>query len=373
MKYYFIAGELSGDKHAAWLIHYIKEHDKNAEFRGFGGDNMKAEGMQIVKHINQLAFMGFWEVAVHIKEVLHNISLCKHDILDYKPDCMVFIDYPGFNLRIAEFTFKQEIKNFYYISPQVWAWKRGRIKKMKRILNKLFVILPFEKEFYAEHEMNVDYFGNPLLDEISAYRNDVNNKDNFLKQYSLGTKPIIAVLPGSRKQEIKKMLPVQSKICERYPDFDFLIACVDAFDKEYYSQFIHSKNVHLLYNQTYNILNVAHAGLITSGTATLEAALFDVPQVVCYKTSKLSYLIGRYVAKVRFISLVNIILKHQTVVELLQSSWNEEDLDKEFKKIAFNQTYRNNMQADYEVLKAKLGSSGCSNSVASSIVQYLNA
>ena len=371
MKYYFIAGELSADKHAALLIHYIKEHDKQAEFRGFGGDNMKAEGMYIVKHIKDLAFMGFWEVVYHFKQVLCNIKFCKQDILAYQPDCMVFIDYPGFNLRIAEFTHKKGIKNFYYISPQVWAWKKSRIKKMKKILTKLFVILPFEKDFYAAHSMQVDYFGNPLLDEITSYRENCDNKNNFLKEYNLGEKPIIAILPGSRKQEICKMLPVQSEICSKYPNFDFLVACVNAFDADYYKQFIRSKNVHLIYNRTYDILNVSHAGMITSGTATLETALFDVPQVVCYKTSKISYLIGRYVAKVKFISLVNIILKRKAVVELLQNYWNIMDLDKEFKKIVFDEIYRHTMKADYNILRTKLGSYGCSNNVARSIVNYL--
>ncbi|MBR1774485.1 MAG: lipid-A-disaccharide synthase [Bacteroidales bacterium] len=371
MKYYIIAGELSGDKHAALLVRYIKQYDKDAVIRGFGGDNMQNEGVQIVKHIKELAFMGFLEVAAHLREVLGNISFCKKDIMSFAPDCMIFVDYPGFNLRIAEFTHKKGIKNFYYISPQVWAWKKGRIKTMKRILDKLYVILPFEKPFYANHNMQVEYYGNPLLDEISIFKTSENNKEKFLKEYSLGDKPIVAILPGSRKQEIKKMLPVQSALIDKYPQFDFVIACVDSFDEEYYRQYIRSKNAHLVFNRTYDILNVAHSGMITSGTATLETALFDVPQCVCYKTSKISYIIGKYVAKIRFISLVNIILKHETVKELLQSLWNEDDLDKEFRKITFDENYRHKMKDEYSLLRSQLGNAGASSQIAKSITEKL--
>ncbi|MBP3254488.1 MAG: lipid-A-disaccharide synthase [Bacteroidales bacterium] len=371
MKYYVIAGELSGDKHAALLIRHIKQYDRQAEFRGFGGDNLKAEGVTIVKHINDLAFMGFAEVVAHLPQVLSNISFCKKDILAYKPDCMIFIDYPGFNLRIANFTYQQKIKNFYYISPQVWAWKKGRIKKMQKILDKLYVILPFEKPFYKKHNMEVEYYGNPLLDEISIFKTSENNKENFLKEYSLGNKPIVAILPGSRKQEIKKMLPVQTSIADKYPQFDFVIACVDSFDEEYYKQYIQSKNVKLIFNKTYDILNVAHCGLITSGTATLETALFDVPQCVCYKTSRISYIIGKYVAKIKYISLVNLILNHGVVKELLQSLWNTDDLEKEFRKIAFDESYRHNMKNDYSVLRSQLGNAGASDMTAKSIVKHL--
>ena len=371
MKYYIIAGELSGDKHAALLMQNIKQFDKEAVFRGFGGDNMQKQGLQIVKHIKELAFMGFVEVARNLKEVLSNISLCKKDIKDFAPDCMIFVDYPGFNLRIAKFTHSIGIKNFYYISPQVWAWKKGRIKTMKKKLDKLYVILPFEKEFYANHNMAVEYHGNPLLDEISIFKTSQMGKESFLKEIGLGDKPIIAILPGSRKQEIKKMLPVQSSLIDKYPQFDFVIACVDSFDEQYYKQYIVGKNYHLVFNRTYDILNVAHSGLICSGTATLETALFGVPQTVCYKANKLSYIIGRYLIKIRFISLVNIILKHETVKELLQSLWNEEDLEKEFKKITFDEEYRRRMQNEYSLLRTQLGNAGASNQIAKSITDKL--
>lgn len=371
MKYYIIAGELSGDKHASLLMKYIKQYDTKAEFRGFGGDNMKSEGLQIVKHINDLAFMGFVEVATHLKEVLGNIRLCKKDIMSFRPDCMIFVDYPGFNLRIAKFTHSKGIKNFYYISPQVWAWKKGRIKTMHRILDKLYVILPFEKPFYATHDMQVEYFGNPLLDEIASFKDNLRDKEEFLKEYNLGDKPIIAILPGSRKQEIKKMLPVQSVIADKYPQFDFVVACVDSFSEEYYRSLIHSNNIHLVFNRTYDILNVAHSGLITSGTATLETALFDVVQCVCYKASKLSYLIATYIVKIKYISLVNIILKREVVKELLQNLWNAEALDNEFRKITFDEDYRHRIKADYAMLRSQLGNAGSSNQVAKSIVMQI--
>jgi lipid-A-disaccharide synthase len=372
MKYYIVAGELSGDKHAALLMQNIKHFDSNAVFRGFGGDNMQREGLQVVKHIKDLAFMGIVEVAIHLKTVLNNIKLCKKDILDFAPDCMIFVDYPGFNLRIAKFTHSKNIKNFYYISPQVWAWKKGRIKTIKRVVDKLYVILPFEKPFYAKYGMEVEYFGNPLLDEISIFTHNSDNKDNFLKTYNLGEKPIIAILPGSRKQEIKKMLPLQTSLVDKYPQFDFVVACVSSFSEDYYRQYIRSNHVHLVFDRTYDILNVAHCGLITSGTATLEAALFDVVQAVCYKTSKITYLIGKYVVKIKYISLVNLILNHQTIKELLQSLWNEEDLEKEFKKITFDEEYRHKIKSEYSILRKQLGSAGASTQIAKSLWELLN-
>ena len=373
MKYYIIAGELSGDKHAALLVQNIKQFDPEAEFRGFGGDNMQSQGVYIFKHISSLAFMGFVEVAAHLKEVLGNISFCKKDIMSFSPDCVIFVDYPGFNLRIAKFTHKKGIKNFYYISPQVWAWKKGRIKTMKKILDKLYVILPFEKPFYAKYNMAVEYYGNPLLDEISLFKNTLNNKDTFLEQTGLGAKPVIAILPGSRKQEIKKMLPIQSSLIDKYPQFDFVIAGVDSFTENYYKQYIRSDNYHIVFNRTYDILNVAHSGLITSGTATLETALFNVPQTVCYRANKISYIIGKYLVRIKFISLVNIILNHETVKELLQSLWNEEDLEKEFRKITFDSDYRHRMQDEYSLLRTQLGNAGASQEIAKSIVGNLKS
>lgn len=371
MKYYVIAGEMSGDLHSSMLIKEIKERDNEAEFRCWGGDMMKQQGVEIVKHIKDLAFMGFLEVIANLKTVLHNLSFCKKDIIEYNPDAIILTDYPGFNLKIAKFAYSKGFKIFYYISPQVWAWKKGRIKVMRKILTKLYVILPFEKAFYKKHNMEVEYYGNPLLDEISEYKKTVE-KDKFLKDYSLGEKPIIAILPGSRKQEIKAMLPIQLSLVNKYDKFDFVVAGVNNFNENFYKKYIGNKNVKLIFNHTYDLLNVSYAAVVTSGTATLETALFDIPQVVCYKTSAISYNIIKLFTKMQFISLVNIILKRFVVVELLQNSWNEEELDKEFKKIAFNEPYRQEMEANYSILKNNLGSAGASKNIAKSIVDYLN-
>lgn len=371
MKYYIIAGELSGDRHASELIKSIKTFDPKAQMRGFGGDNLKEQGVDIVRHINDLAIMGFWEVVQKAKTVLHNLAFCKKDILEFKPDCIILVDYPGFNLRIASFVHSLGIKVYYYISPQVWAWKKGRIKKMKKILDKLFVILPFEKDFYAKHSMVVEYYGNPLLDEISQFSADTDNKNRFLNQYNLGTKPIIALLPGSRKQEINKILPLQLQIAKLYPQMDFVIAGVNAFSQAYYKQFINSSNVFLVYNSTYNLLSVAKAGLIGSGTATLETALFNVPQIVCYKSSWLSYIIGTYLVKIRRISLVNIILKRDSLKEFYNSSWTVKDLNQEFIKLINNAKYVNQILDSYQELKQILGNKGASEQIALSIIKDL--
>lgn len=367
MKYYIIAGEMSGDLHSSLLVKEIKDKDNKAEIRAWGGDMMKNEGATLVKHIKDLAFMGFVEVVGHLKTVLNNIKFCKKDILSFNPDAIILTDYPGFNLRIAKFAYKKGFKVFYYISPQVWAWKKGRIKLMKKILTRLYVILPFEKPFYKKHNMEVEYYGNPLLDEITIYK-EKYNKEEFLNKYSLGKKPIIAILPGSRTQEINKMLPVQLSLVDKYHNFDFVVAGVSTHSEEFYKSFIGNKNVKLIFNHTYDILNVSHCAIVTSGTATLETALFTIPQVVCYKTSMISYLIGRYLVKVKYISLVNLILNKMAVVELIQEKWNEEDLDKEFKKICFDDNYREEMMFNYSTLKASLGNAGASRNIAKSIV-----
>lgn len=374
MKYYIIAGEHSGDLHASFLMKEIKLRDKDAEFRFWGGDKMIAQDSEknLVKHIKELAIMGFIEVVMNLRTVLGNLSLCKKDLLAWKPDALILVDYPGFNLRIAKFAHKNGIKNYYYISPQVWAWKKGRIKTMKKILEKLYVILPFEKEFYAKHSMEVEYKGNPLLDEIHDYSLNVD-KQAFLERYDLGKKPIVALLPGSRTQEIKKMLPIQLSLVDKYSDFDFIIAGVNSHSEEYYRSFIgERKNVKLIYDNTYSILNNAHCAVVTSGTATLETALFNVPEVVCYKANALSFLAAKYLVKIQYISLVNIILKDGAVVELLQDKWNEDCLEKEFKKICFDETYREQMQYLFNKLKNILGDSGASPSIAQSIIEDLN-
>lgn len=374
MKYYIIAGELSGDLHASYLMKEIKRKDEAAEFRFWGGDRMVAESHEsnLVKHIKELAIMGFIEVVLNLKTVLRNLALCKKDLLEWKPDALILVDYPGFNLRIAKFAKKNNIKNYYYISPQVWAWKKGRIKTMKKILEKLYVILPFEKEFYAKHSMEVEYKGNPLLDEINDYSINTD-KSIFLKNNDLDEKPIIALLPGSRTQEIKKMLPIQLSLVDKYPEFNFVVAGVSTHSEEFYKTMIGNKNnVKLIYNQTYSIINNAHCAVVTSGTATLETALFGIPEVVCYKANPITFIIAKYLAKIEYISLVNIILKQKAVTELLQEQWNEECLEKEFKQICFDDAYREEMKYLFNKLKSILGDSGASSAIAQSIIEDLN-
>ena len=333
---------------------------------------MQQEGVSLVRHIKDLAYMGFIEVVAHLKTILNNLKFCKQDILSYHPDAIILTDYPGFNLRIAKFAHKHNIKVYYYVSPQVWAWKKGRIKTIGKVIDKLFVILPFEKEFYKQHNIEVEYNGNPLLDEVSDFKQQEENKELFLKQYSLGEKPVIALLPGSRTQEIKKMLPEQIKIFDKYKDkFDFVIAGVSTHSIEFYKNIIGERNIKVIFNETYNLLNISAAAIVCSGTATLETALFNVPQVVCYKSSLLSYLIAIYIVHIKHISLVNIIMKKEVVKELLQQDCNYDNLLQEFNQICFDHEYVNQMKNEYQELYKLLGSSGCSENMAKYIVKDL--
>ena len=358
MKYYIISGEASGDMHAANLVAEIKCKDENADIRAWGGDKLKAKGVNIVKHIKELAFMGFLEVIVNLPTIIKNISFCKKDILDFKPDALILVDYPAFNFRIAKFAKQKEIKVFYYISPQIWAWKKSRIKQIKKLVDKMFVILPFEKDYYKAHHFEVDFVGHPLLDEIA--------KDNF--SFSLQTnKPIIALLPGSRKQEISKILPQMLGVVNDFPDYQFVVATTNSIEEEFYKNIIANNNVLLTKNETYGLLKNAKASLVTSGTATLETALFHVPQVVCYKTNFFSYHIAKRLVKTNFISLVNIIMAKMVVEELIQNELNPYNLSASLSKILEN-TNREKIQMDYNALKIKLGEKGASNKVADLII-----
>lgn len=371
MKYYIIAGEASGDLHGANLIKELKKKDPQADFRCWGGDLMKKEVGFVVKHIKDLAFMGFIEVAMNLKTILGNMKFCRNDILQYNPDCMIFIDYPGFNLPIAKFTHKKGLKNIYYISPQVWAWKKNRVKTMRKVLDKLYVILPFEKEFFIKHNMpQVEFVGHPLLDAIKEFKANVDGKEfSFISS----DKKIVALLPGSRKQEIDKMLPVMLTLPVKFPEYEFVIAGVKNHGEVYYKEMIGKQpNVHLVFDSTYDLLTQAYAATVTSGTATLETALFSVPEVVCYKGSLISYYIAKNLIKgISFISLVNLIMGKETVKELIQKDMNANELEKEFIKISHNQEFRNKLFSDYEILKEKLGNEGASANTAEKIINYL--
>jgi len=292
MKYYIISGEQSGDMHAANLVASLKKKDGNTVLRAWGGEKLKQQGVTLVKHIKDLAFMGFWEVILNLPTILSNISFCKKDILAFSPDALILVDYPGFNFRIAKFAKQNGIRVFYYISPQIWAWKRSRINQIRKNVDKMFVILPFEKEYYQRNNFEVDFVGHPLLDEIA--------KDDFSLSIKKD-KEIIALLPGSRKQEIQQILPQMLKIVNDFPNYQFIVATANAVEEEFYKKLSTDNNVLLVKNETYGLLKNAKAALVTSGTATLETALFEVPQVVCYKTNAFSFQIAKQLVKTKFI------------------------------------------------------------------------
>jgi len=365
MNYYIIAGEASGDLHASNLMKELKQLDSNSRFRCWGGDLMQAQGGELVKHYSDLAFMGFTEVLMNLRTILGNIDMCKKDILLHRPDVLILVDYPGFNLRVAEFAKQNGIKVYYYISPQIWAWKQSRVHKIKRVVDKMFVILPFEKAFYKRFDFDVDFVGHPLLDAVSNYS---EQKDVKAVQTD---KPIIALLPGSRKQEIATMLPLMLSMKKQYPDFQFVIAGAPSQPEEYYRTFIGDADVKIVFGKTYNLLQQAHAALVTSGTATLETALFNVPEVVCYKGGAISFAIAKQLVKVKYISLVNLIIDKEIVKELIQNELNEANLKTELDKL-LNPVTRNNMLESFALLRAKLGGAGASRHTAELMIKYLN-
>lgn len=376
MRYYIIAGEASGDLHAANLMKALQDEDPDAEFRFWGGDLMEAVGGTLVKHYRELAFMGFWEVVTNLKTILNNIKLCKTDISDYNPDAIIFIDYPGFNMRIAKWAKQQGLATHYYISPQLWAWKENRISAIKRDIDHMYVILPFEKQFYEDkHQFKVNFVGHPLLDQIQQ-RKDISFED-FKAKHQLEDKPIIALLPGSRKQEISKMLSVMLSVVQEYPEYQFVIAGAPSQDVAFYQKVITSSSsvigemgakVKLIQNDTYNLLSQSHAALVTSGTATLETALFEVPEVVCYKGNPISYLIAKQIVKLDYISLVNLIMNREVVKELIQDDFTSKHLKTELDNI-LDSTKRKDLLFSYKELKTKLGGVGASQRTAKQIVK----
>ncbi|MCC6251984.1 MAG: lipid-A-disaccharide synthase [Bacteroidia bacterium] len=370
MKYYIIAGEPSGDLHGSNLIKHLKNIDLNADFRAWGGNRMSEQGATLFKHIKDLAFMGFVEVVANIGTILKNIRLCKEDILKYKPDVLVLIDYPGFNLRIAKFAKKQKIKVVYYISPQIWAWKENRIHHIKSYVDRMIVILPFEEEFYRKHHYPVFYAGHPLLDAIDDILNNSNTKNEFLKINLLADTPIIALLPGSRKQEIQVMLPQMLKMIKHFKEYQFIVACSNNVQADIYHSMVKGYPVKLVYDQTYQLLLHSKAALVTSGTATLETALFNVPEIVCYKGNFISYFFAKKLIKVNFISLVNLIMNREIVKELIQYDFNEEMLKSNLIQI-LQPEHQQWLKNEYSILKEKLGGKGASARAAKYITDYL--
>lgn len=360
MKYYIIAGEASGDLHGSNLIKAINRQDAGAQVRAWGGDKMQAAGATLVKHYRELAFMGFIEVVSHLGTILKNIKFCKEDILQFQPDVLVLIDYPGFNLRITEWAKKQGIKVCYYISPQVWAWKESRVNLIKRTMDKMLVILPFEKEFYHRHHYETVYVGHPLTEVITQELQKPIEK--------ISDKPVIAVLPGSRSQEIKKKLPVMLSMVKHFPEYQFVTAQAPGQDAKIYTDIIGNRNVLLIKDKTYDLLRQSKAAMVTSGTATLETALFGVPQVVCYKGNHLSYLLARRLIKVKYISLVNLILDKPCVKELIQNDLNEKDLRRELEELLHNKEKQDTIQNDYTRLWELLGSHKASETAAAELI-----
>jgi lipid-A-disaccharide synthase len=362
MKYYIIVGEASGDLHASNLMKSLKKHDTKAEFRFWGGDLMQAQGGTLVKHYRDLAFMGFAEVFMNLRTILKNITFCKKDVLGYKPDILILVDYPGFNMRIAEFAKKNNIQVHYYISPQIWAWKENRINKIKRDVDKMYVILPFEKPFYEDkHQFPVHFVGHPLLDAI-ANKHSVSEEE-FRKKYQLGEKPIIALLPGSRKQEINKMLSVMLEMIADFPAYQFVIAGAPSQEYEFYQPFLKNYKVKFISNKTYDLLANSYAAIVTSGTATLETALFKVPQIVCYKANSISYMIAKRLVNLKYISLVNLIMDKEVVTELIQNDFNKNRLKMELQKI-LDENYRKEIFINYFELEKVLGGKGASDRIA---------
>ncbi|SDR89290.1 lipid-A-disaccharide synthase [Formosa sp. Hel1_31_208] len=365
MKYYIIAGEASGDLHGSNLMKALQVVDKHAEFRFWGGDLMQAVGGTLVKHYKERSFMGFAEVIMNLRKILGLITFCKTDIDTYKPDVIVFIDNSGFNLRIAKWAKAQHYRTHYYISPQVWASRANRIEKIKRDIDAMYVILPFEKDFYNTYNYDVNFVGHPLIDAI-ADRVQVDEQ-TFRNNNRLSHKPIIALLPGSRKQEITKMLGVMLSLVNDFPDYQFVIAGAPSQDFDFYKPFIQQDNVAFISNKTYDLLSVSTAALVTSGTATLEAALFKVPQVVCYKANAISYQIAKRIITLKFISLVNLIMDREVVTELIQGDLNTKRLKKELVKI-LDENERKTLFMDYYELEKKLGGKGASLKAAKLIV-----
>ncbi|MEP7277670.1 MAG: lipid-A-disaccharide synthase [Bacteroidota bacterium] len=352
MRYYIIAGEASGDLHGSHLIREIKMLDDRALVRCWGGDLMQEAGAELVKHYRHLAFMGFIEVVKNLPAIMRNIKFCKEDILAFKPDVVVLIDYPGFNLRIAEWAKQQGFKIVYYISPQVWAWKESRVKKIKRFVDRMLVILPFEKAFYSKWDYKVEYVGHPLVEVIEKER-------QTLPAPAFSAKPIIALLPGSRQQEILKKLPIMLQVAAYFPAYHFVVARAPGLEDSFYISLLTPyQNVSAVSGKTYSLLMQAQAALVTSGTATLETALFGVPEVVCYKSSNISYQIGKRLIKVKYISLVNLIMDKPVVKELIQDELTPENLKKELADLLFNPARKGQLEKDYTELRKKLSEGG---------------
>ena len=372
MKYYLIAGEASGDLHGSNLMKEIKKNDSSAEFRYWGGDLMKAEGGILVRHYKDHDFMGIVEVLKHLRTILKNIAFCKQDISDHKPDAIIFIDFPGFNLKIVKHAKSLGLQTFFYISPTVWAWKESRVKLIKKYVDHLFCIFPFEKKFYKErHNYDVDYVGHPLLDSIMEKAKPITNQE-FITENNLPNKKIIAILPGSRTSEIKENLRTMQEVIPNYPDYHFVIAGMSHFDEAFYRQFISNQNISIIFNKTYPILQVATAAIVVCGTATLETALLRCPQIIVFKTNPITFSIGKMLVKLNYLGLPNIIMDREIVPEYLQEQMNAENISKTLSNILNNKDFSDSIASNYTELAHTLGGGGASKNTALLIYKYIN-
>ena len=374
MKYYLIAGEASGDLHGSNLIKALKERDPNSEFRCWGGDLMEAEGAVLVKHYKHAAIMGFVEVLLNIRTISNNLKTCKEDIINYSPDVLILIDYPGFNFRIAEFAKKRGITTFYYIAPKVWAWKEKRVHKLKAFVDRLFIIFPFEIEYFKKWGIEAVYRGNPLLDSVDNYKYCNESRDEFCKRVNIDSnREFVALLAGSRRDEIKYLLPRMVEVTKRFPNYNFILACAPSIELNYYKKFLGlNSSITLLQNETYSILRHSRASIISSGTASLEAALLNSPQVVCYGVNEISYLLAKNFIKIKYVSLANLIMDKELFKELLQHNCTPDNISNELDNLLNNSGYRENMLKDYANVRAILGESGASSKVAEAMVEELN-
>ncbi len=361
MKYYMIAGEASGDLHGSNLIKELRKLDSSTDIRCWGGEKMEAAGATLVRHYRDLAFMGFAEVVKNLPAILKNFKFCKEDILAYKPDVVILIDYPGFNLRMAEWTRQNNFRNVFYISPQVWAWKESRVKSIKKNVDKMIVILPFEKQFYKNWNYEVDYVGHPLVQVIENFKathQEIEQRTD-----------VIALLPGSRKQEIKTKLPLMLAATKNFPDNTFIVAKAPSIEDEFYAPFLTPfHNVKMVSNETYSVLMQASAALVTSGTATLETALFGVPEIVCYRAGNISYQIAKRLIKLKYISLVNLIMNKEVVKELIQDELTPQNITSELNEILYDPVKRERIQFDYYLLKKQLSEGGNASANAAEII-----
>lgn len=376
MKYFLVAGEASGDLHASNLMAALKKQDKNADFCFFGGDLMQAQGGKMLKHYRELAFMGFIPVLINLRTILRNMKICQQAIIEYQPHVVILIDYPGFNLKIAKFVkTKTSIPVHYYISPKVWAWKEYRVKSFKKYVDEMLCILPFEVDFFKKHDYHVDYVGNPTVDAVCDFKEQNRNdsKDDFIRQNALEDKPVIAILAGSRKQEIKDNLPAMLQAVQKMSGYQPVIAGAPGIDADYYEQYITNNSCKIVFGQTYRLLSFSQAALVTSGTATLETALFKVPQVVCYKTPlpDLAYWAYKNILKTKYISLVNLIAGKEVVKELFAKLFSVENITEELDRLLNDKVYRYDMLGNYDRIINILGHAGASDKAAGIIINKL--